>query len=215
MNDEVISVTAFGKYIQDPINEITMASSTNDITWVNIGDKGYVYGAEFEIKKRITDFGSGNTNKLFAGLNVSYMQTDQEVDREKIQRETNGLINTNFDFDRSSFTGASDLLLNADVSYLKEWNEGRELTATLAYTHYSDRLYALGVEKKGNLVDKGMGSLDFILKTKIHKNFGIDFAARNILNPEFRRIQDNATGPVNAVTYKRGAFFSVGAKYTF
>lgn len=215
MNDEVISVTAFGKYIQDPINEITMASSTNDITWVNIGDKGYVYGAEFEIKKRITDFGNGNTNKLFAGLNVSYMQTDQEVDREKIQRETNGLINTNFDFDRSSFTGASDLLLNADVSYLKEWNEGRELTATLAYTHYSDRLYALGVEKKGNLVDKGMGSLDFILKTKIHKNFGIDFAARNILNPEFRRIQDNATGPVNAVTYKRGAFFSVGAKYTF
>ncbi len=215
MNDEVISVTAFGKYIQDPINEITMASSTNDITWVNIGDKGYVYGAEFEIKKRIADFGSGNTNKLFAGLNVSYMQTDQEVDREKIQRETNGLINTNFDFDRSSFTGASDLLLNADVSYLKEWNEGRELTATLAYTHYSDRLYALGVEKKGNLVDKGMGSLDFILKTKIHKNFGIDFAARNILNPEFRRIQDNATGPVNAVTYKRGAFFSVGAKYTF
>src|SRR5690606_31703822 len=33
MNDEIISVTAFGKYIQDPINEITMASSTNDITW--------------------------------------------------------------------------------------------------------------------------------------------------------------------------------------
>ena len=39
MNDELISVAAFGKYIQDPINEITMASSTNDITWVNIGDK--------------------------------------------------------------------------------------------------------------------------------------------------------------------------------
>ena len=60
-----------------------------------------------------------------------------------------------------------------------------------------------------------MGSLDFILKTKIHKNFALDFAARNILNPEFRRIQDNALGAVNAVTYKRGAFFSLGAKYTF
>jgi len=215
MNDEVISVAAFGKYIQDPINEITMASSTNDITWVNIGDKGYVYGAEFEIKKRLFDFGGTNTNNLFGGLNVSYMKTDQEVDRDKIFRETNGLINTNFHFDRSSFTGASDLLLNADVSYVTEWSEDRGMTATVAYTHYSDRLYALGVEGKGNLIDKGMGSLDFILKTKIHKNFALDFAARNILNPEFRRIQDNALGAVNAVTYKRGAFFSLGAKYTF
>src|SRR5690554_6995136 len=114
MNDEVISVCAFGKYIQDPINEIVMASSTNYITWVNIGDKGYVYGAEFEIKKRIFDFKSANPSKLMGGLNVSYMKTDQEIDREKVQRETNGLINTNFNFDHSSFTGASDLLLNAD-----------------------------------------------------------------------------------------------------
>ena len=60
-----------------------------------------------------------------------------------------------------------------------------------------------------------MGSLDFILKTKIHKNFALDFAARNILNPEFKRVQENASGPVDAVTYKRGAFFSLGAKYTF
>ena len=215
MNDEVISIAAFGKYIQDPINEITMASSTNDITWVNIGDKGYVYGAEFEIKKRLFDFGGSNINNISGGLNVSYMKTDQEVDKDKIQRETNGLINTNFDFDRSSFTGASDLLLNADISYVREWNEGKGMTATVAYTHYSDRLYALGVEQKGNLIDKGMGSLDFILKTKIHKNFAIDFAARNILNPEFRRIQDNASGAIDAVTYKRGAFFSLGAKYTF
>ncbi|WKW47072.1 TonB-dependent receptor [Myroides sp. JBRI-B21084] len=214
-SDEVVSVAAFGKYILDPINEITMASSTNDITWVNIGDKGYVYGAEFEIKKQIIDFGGANKNNLFAGLNVSYMKTDQEINREKIQKETNGLINTNFNFDRSSFTGASDLLLNADISYVKNWNNDKALTATVAYTHYSDRLYALGVEQKGNLVDKGMGSLDFILKTNLHKKVAINFAARNILNPEFRRIQDNASGQINAITYKRGAFFSLGAKYTF
>ncbi len=214
MNDEVISVAAFGKYIQDPINEITMASSTNDITWVNIGDKGYVYGAEFEIKKRLFDFGGTNTNNLFGGLNVSYMKTNQEIDAEKIRRETNGTINTNFEDTESSFTGPSDLLLNGDISYVTEWNEGKGMTATLAYTHYSDRLYALG-SQKGNLIDKGMGSLDFILKTKIHKNFALDFAARNILNPEFRRIQDNKSGVVDAVTYKRGAFFSLGAKYTF
>src|SRR5690554_5176963 len=215
MNDEVISFAAFGKYILDPINEITMASSTNDITWVNIGDKGYVYGAEFEIKKQIVDFGGPFTNKLSAGLNISYMKTDQDIDNEKIKRETEGLISTNLTDQRSSFTGASDLLLNADVSYTKDWSDDRGVTATLAYAHYSDRLYALGVEQKGNLVDKGMGTLDFVLKSKIHKNIGIDFAARNILNPTFRRVQQNASGDLDAINYKRGVFVSLGAKYTF
>src|SRR5690554_837512 len=215
MNDEVVSFTAFGKYIQDPINEITMASSTNDITWVNIGDKGYVYGAEFEIKKRLASFGGEYESKLTAGLNVSYMKTDQKIDREKIQRETNGLINTNFTDERSSFTGASDLLINADVSYTKEWSDDRGMTATLAYAHYSDRLYALGVEQKGNLVDKGMGTLDLILKSKWNKSIGLDFSARNILNPEFKRVQQNATGAIDAINYKRGIFLSLGATYTF
>lgn len=215
MNDEIISVTAFGKYIQDPINEITMASSTNDITWVNIGDKGYAYGAEFEIKKRLASFGGEYTNNLSAGLNVSYMKTDQEIDREKIQRETNGTINTNFTDERSSFTGASDLLINADVSYTKEWSEGRSLIATVSYAHYSDRLYALGVQQKGNLVDKGMGTLDFVLKTQVTKNIAIDLSAKNLLNPDFKRVQENASGDVDAIKYKRGMFVGLGVKYTF
>lgn len=215
MNDEVVSFTAFGKYIQDPINEITMASSTNDITWVNIGDKGYVYGAEFEIKKRLASFGGEYESKLTAGLNVSYMKTDQKIDREKISRETNGLINTNFTDERSSFTGASDLLVNADISFTKDWSENRGLIATLTYAHYSDRLYALGVEQKGNLVDKGMGTMDFVLKTQVHKDIAIDFSARNILNPNFRRVQQNPSGDIDAINYKRGVFLGLGVKYTF
>ena len=32
-NGEVISLTGFGKLIQNPINEVTVASATNDISW--------------------------------------------------------------------------------------------------------------------------------------------------------------------------------------
>jgi hypothetical protein len=31
---ELISVTGFGKYILNPINEVTIASSTNDISFI-------------------------------------------------------------------------------------------------------------------------------------------------------------------------------------
>lgn len=212
-SEEIISATLFGKYILDPINEITLASSTNDISFINTGDFGYVYGVEVEIRKNIFDFEQDYTNKLSAGLNISYMKTYQELDSEKVRRETN--YNINLTDETSGFTGASDLLLNGDISYLKEWKNDKSVMATLAYSYYSDRLYALGVETKGNLVDKAMGTLDFILKTKIDKNFGINFTARNILNPEFRRMQENASGAVPALTYKKGAFFGLGMTYQF
>lgn len=213
--DELISLTAFGKYILDPINEITRASSTNDITWVNIGDNGYVVGAELEIRKNIFKIEGDLADKLSAGLNVSYMKTHQDIDAEKIRRETNGTVDTNLTDSTSSFTGASDLLLNADVSYSKEWKNDTGIMATLAYSHYSDRLYALGTLQQGNLVDKGMGTLDFILKTKLSKNLGLDFTARNILNPEFKRVQENMSGDLVGVSYKRGAFFGLGLNYQF
>ena len=210
-SDEILSATLFGKYILNPINEVTLASSTNDISFLNIGDSGYVYGIEVEVRKNIFDFDEANTNKLSAGLNLSYMKTHQDLDSDKVRRETN--YNINLTDKTSGFTGASDLLLNLDVSYINEWNENKSIMATLAYTYYSDRLYALGSENKGNLVDKGMGTLDFILKTKVSNAIGIDLSFKNILNPEFRRMQENASGAVPALTYKKGAFIGLGISY--
>lgn len=213
---EVLSVTGFGKYILDPINEVTIASSTNDISWVNIGDSGYVYGVELEARKNLFDWGGEDIDRLSAGLNVAYMQTYQDIDVEKVRTETQGRINLNLTDSNSGFTGASDLLINADVSYAKDWKSGAGMTATVAYAYFSDRLYALGEQAKGNLVDKAtIGSLDFILKTKIDKNLGINFVAKNLLNPAFDRVQENSNGNVLVMSYKRGAFFSLGVNYTF
>lgn len=214
-SEELISFTLFGKYILDPINEVNLASSTNDISWVNIGDTGYVYGAEIEVRKNIINLEGEKTSKLSAGLNASYMKTDQELDGEKVRAETNGRLNLNLTDKNSSFTGASDLLLNADISYSKDWNNDRSIMATAAYSYYSDRLYALGIEEKGNLIDRGMGTLDFILKTKLSKNLGVDLTARNILNPEFKRVQENSTGHINSLTYKKGVFLGLGVNYSF
>ncbi len=211
---ELISITGFGKYIQNPINEVVIASSTNDISWVN-GDYGYVVGAELEVRKNIFNFGIEGKNTLSAGFNASYMKSEQEIDAEKVRKETEGMYNLNLTTQKAALTGASDFLLNADVTYVKTWNQGAEVMATLSYAYYSDRIYALNNENRGNLIDKGIGSLDFILRTKLNRNVGINFAARNILNPEFKRVQENATGNVTAVSYKRGANFGLSVNYNF
>src|SRR5690606_11364292 len=144
-NDEILSVTFFGKYIQNPINEVTLASSTNDISFLKTGESGYAAGIELELRKNIVKFGQSDENKLSAGSNAAYMTTHQKLDSNKVRRETN--YNINLTSDEDSFTGASDLLLNADVSAFKSWNNGdSNLTATIAYAYFSDRLYALGTE---------------------------------------------------------------------
>ena len=60
-----------------------------------------------------------------------------------------------------------------------------------------------------------MGSLDFVLKTKLNKNLGISLNTRNLLNPTFKRVQENAGGDVPVLTYKKGAFFGLGLDYKF
>jgi len=212
-NDELLSVTAFGKYILDPINETTIASSTNDISYTNTGDFGYVYGVEIEARKNIFSFDQENKNKISAGLNAAYMKTYQELDADKVRKETNGLININLTDKDSGFTGASDLLLNADLSYVGNWRNESGIMATLAYSYFSDRIYSLGSEGRGNLVDKAVGTLDFVLKAKIDKNFGINFSAKNLLDPKVERMQENASGDIVALSYKKGIYFSLGFSY--
>jgi len=208
---ELISFTVFGKYIVDPINQITLASSTNDISFINTGDRGTVIGAEVEVKKDLFDFDNGSSI-LSVGGNAAYMKTDQDINPEKVRNETRYNLNTTHE--RASFTGASDFIANADLSYSRSWSNQSNIMATLVYNYFSDRIYALGTQGKGNQIDKGVSTLDFILKYKVNRRLGVDVSAKNLLNPTYERIQDNANAPVTIVSYKNGVWFSLGFKYT-
>ncbi|MBS7231788.1 TonB-dependent receptor [Flavobacterium psychroterrae] len=215
-SDEVISVTGFGKYILNPINEVIINSSTNDISYVNSGDYGYVAGAELEYKKVLFNFDSENTKKLTGGLNASYLYSKQELNDEKVLEETNGTRPTTFTNKTGKFTGASPLLLNADISFYNEWNDkNSNLTTTIAYNYFSDRVNAIGTLEKGDLVDKAVGSLDFIAKSKLSKNYGLGLVVKNILDPTVNRVQENQSGDVNVLSYKKGLNLSLQFSHEF
>ena len=213
-NDEVVSATIFGKYIENPINTTNIASSANTITYLNTGDWGYVAGLEVELRKNLVYFNNDDNNKLSFGINAAYMKTKQELNADKVARENPGL-NVNFTYKDAKFTGASEFLGNADLTYFKSWNDDKNIMATLAYNYNSDRIYSLGSQGKGNLVDKGFGMLDFIFKTQFNEHFGMGFSAKNILNPNIKRMQENVDQDYLVRNYKLGSNFSISLNYKF
>jgi hypothetical protein len=213
-SDELISVTAFGKYILNPMNEVTISSSSNDISYINTGDYGYVAGAEVEYRKQLFNSDSNNSKKLSAGLNASYLYSNQELNADKVNRET--VFQVDFTQTKGKFTGASDLLLNADLTFFNEWNDkNNNLTTTIAYTYFSDRVNAIGTSNRGDLVDKAFGSLDFIVRSKLTEKLGLGLVSKNLLNPTINRVQENATADVNVLSYKKGATISLSLNYEF
>jgi hypothetical protein len=214
-NGEVISFTGFAKYIQNPINQVTIASATNDISWVNSGDKAIGFGIEGEWRKNIISRENNTTGEktnLGFGLNISYLLTNQDLNSEKVVSENPGM-NVDFTNTDSRLTGASDLLINSDISFNKEFKNDKSLTATLAGGYFSDRIYALGVTGKGDLVDSEVFTLDFILKFNLSKNIGIGFSAKNLTDPTIERKQDIQNVVVDS--YKKGRNFGLSVKYSF
>ncbi len=210
----VISLTAFGKFIQDPINEFVKASATNDISYANTGDLATVLGLEFELKLDLLEMinDESDDEKLSFGLNASFMQTNQDLDEEKVKNENTG-INVNFTNEEERLSGASDWLANADVTYFKKFKENFDIQATVTYNYASDRVYALGTNTRGNLIDSSINSLDFIFKSKISKNLGLGLSIRNILNPTIERTQE--TQNVIVSSYKKGLNSSLSLSYKF
>jgi hypothetical protein len=127
-SDELISVTAFGKYILNPMNEVTISSSSNDILH-KYWRLWYVVGAEVEYRKQLL-IPILTTLKLSAGLNASYLYSNQELNAD-VNRET--VFQVDFTKQKENSL-ASDLLLNADLTFFNEWNDkNNNLTTTIAY----------------------------------------------------------------------------------
>ena len=234
-SSEIISIGAFGKYIQNPINSFTAVSASNDITWGNTGEKATAFGAELELRKSLFENERDSEesilkNSLTVGFNAAYMITDQDLDGDKVLAETTeagfpiSFIPT---YNSTEISGASNLVANADISYFKDFSENKNIQLTLAANYFSNRIFALGSVGKGNLIEKGVATLDFIAKAQLTTNITLGLSAKNLLNPSIERFQEAVDGDTNPendgfqqtditiMSYKRGYDLKLSLAYKF
>ncbi|TPN87515.1 TonB-dependent receptor [Aquimarina algicola] len=228
---QVFSIAAFAKQINDPVNLVSANDATGTQRFFRTGDKAEVFGIELEARKALLPKSEDET-LLSAGLNVTYTHTEQDL------KTVSGTFNTNFNRDSDELQGASPFLINADVSYTPTFGEYKPV-ANLVFSYFSDRIDALGAGQLGNIVEKGVPTLDFVWKNKVRENFEINFSIKNLLNPTIERVRENARISEDVLTtynipftrnqnneinpldefalssYRRGVNIGLQFKYTF
>ncbi|WP_443939835.1 TonB-dependent receptor domain-containing protein [Pedobacter sp. MW01-1-1] len=217
-NKEMLAVTGFAKYIQDPIERLFIQSAGSGglaITYNN-SKQAVLYGAELEFLLQLSRFSESLSN-FSVGFNTSLMYTKTTIDNVKNPTETAAIRGTN----TRKLQGASPWLINADIKHESDFSKKWKSTMTLAYNIYGERIYAVGTNGLDNYYEKPFGKLDFIWNNKISSKWDLKLSVENILNPTYRvDLGDNNIVPIyeNDLTvkdYKRGVGISLGLGYTF
>ena len=181
---EILSIGAFTKFINDPVNLVSANDATGTQRFFRTGDQAQVYGLELEARKTLIK-DTEDDNLLTAGANLTLTATNQDL------KTVSGTFNTNFNRDSDDLQGASSVLLNADVNYSPVFGAYKPST-NLVLSYFSDRIDALGSGQLGNIVEKGVATLDFVWKNDINDRFEINASVKNLLNPTIERVRENA-----------------------
>ncbi|WP_188369976.1 TonB-dependent receptor [Muriicola marianensis] len=223
---ELISVAAFAKAINDPVNRVVATDATGNQRYFRTGDQAKVYGVEIEVRKNIlTD--ENDNGILSFGANAAYTHTEQDL--KTVSTADGFTFGTSF-ANRTSeeLEGASPIIINADINYSPEF-ENYKPAASLAFSYFSDRIYAIGSGNLGNMVEKAVPTMNFVWRNAFGEHFEANLSVQNILNPNISLVRENTgveennplvrgfvrDGDVILREFKRGINAGLTLKYKF
>ena len=207
---EIISLTGFYKNITDPISRTEIPTAGNTLTYLNVGEKATVLGAEFEIRKNVFENeilnaeGDNRGSKLSAGLNASYIYSKQDLEDPLAQ----------FTDDSTELQGAAPFLVNFDVNY-NTYIGDNNLNTALVLNYFTERVFSVGTRGFANIKEIGVPTLDLVSSIDVGENGKISLKAKNLLNPEYKLERDGGGQDIVLSEYKRGLDISLGYTYKF
>ncbi|ALM08770.1 TonB-dependent receptor [Sediminicola sp. YIK13] len=207
--NEILSIGGFAKQIQDPINLVVANDATGTQRYFRTGKKADVFGAELELRKNIL-LNDEQQPELTFGLNVSYIHTKQDL-----YSEISGSYSTTFNRDSDELQGSSPLIANADLNWSPTFGNYSPVI-NLVGNYFSDRIFALGSGQLGNIIEKGIPTLDLVWKNTFGDHLEVNLNAKNILDPTFE-INREITNGQNIILqdFKRGVDLGLSIKYSF
>lgn len=209
---EILSIAAFAKTIKDPVNRVVAADATGTQRYFRTGDQADVFGVEIEARKNLLNDVDDNPI-VSIGLNAAYTNTSQDL--KDIPAGTENTFGTSFDRNSDELEGASPLIVNADLNYSPVFGNYKP-KATVAFSYFSDRIFSLGAGSLGNIVERAVPTLNFVLRNSFGEHFEANLSAKNILDPDISFVRENTgIGDVIIREYTLGVNVGLTLKYKF
>ena len=112
-------------------------------------------------------------------------------------------------------------MINSDIKYQFNLSKSWSNTASLVYSVFGKRIFAVGTGGLDHIYEIPFQQLDFVWSSKLSNHFDLKFSADNLLNPNRKfELGKEGTSPIvessNVISnYKKGVGFSLNLGYTF
>ncbi len=205
---EILAVSAFYKVLQDPIERVLRnVGEGRFVSFQNV-DHARVFGAEFEVRKRLNDWTALPILKnLSIGGNFSLVRSYVDIPEEEmiIIRASDPNASSS-----RSLEGQSPFLLNLSTSY-----ENYKLGTTVGvyYTVFGDRLLSVTEGATPDVFEKARSDLDVTISQDLPANLRLKITAKNLLGSDVRQIQTFKNRIYDYISYSRSRTIGVGISY--
>ncbi|MDO5510864.1 MAG: outer membrane beta-barrel protein [Weeksellaceae bacterium] len=173
---ETISIGAFYKHFNNPIENILQIVTENRSMTFDNGDYARNFGAELEIRKSFRNVTNNPfINNLSINLNAAYIYSQVDLgERATAQTRVRPL------------QGQSPYILNVALGYDTRdfWNIG------FIYNRIGDRIYLVGDQNFPDVYELSRDQLDFSISKKFNNAFSMKFGIKDILNAPYRLYMD-------------------------
>jgi len=202
---EIISVSAFYKNFQNPIERAFNPVAANpELNYRNVGN-GWLAGAELELRKNL-GFLSPKLESLLFGANFTYVYSRVDIAADEL--EAIRALRPQAEPYREMF-GQSPYLINAYLNYSHE--KGTEVN--LVFNLFGPRLAYIIVGGTPDVYERPRPSLDFSIKQQIAGHWQVKISATNLINPAHKKAYAFKTLEYPYESYRMGRTFGIGVTY--
>jgi TonB-dependent receptor len=174
---EVLSVAAFGKWFDDPIERLYLATSgTRVVTFAN-ADRAVNYGLELEARKGLGFLG-GALDPVSAFSNVTVIRSRIDL----------GAAGASLTTPNRPMVGQAPYVVNAGLSY----TAARGATATLLYNVVGERIINAAEAPLPDVKERPRNIVDFSVRAPVRSGMSVRLDARNLLDAPFQQFQGTA-----------------------
>lgn len=200
---EFISLGAFYKQFQNPVESVILASADSDLTSFENAESADNFGIEFELYKSL-----GFLNDRWewgAVWDKFYINTNYAwIDSEITLAESNSNIQTT---SQRPLQGQSPYVLNLQLGYD---DEEHQINAALLFNVFGERIVDVGVAGAPDILEQPRPSLDFVYSQGFG-NWKLKLKLENLLDPKVELTQGKEVTRSTQI----GREYSIGFQYTF